>query len=124
MQYSFIKLAAIRLTLLCFVCVATSLAALPAFETLSYTVEWKLIEAGKAVVTKTPAEAHGSPGSQIEVKLDSVGLVSRLYKVDDLHRVLQTGNFCAAEIYAKSSARHASRWTPTGTRRVTWSRIW
>ncbi len=103
MPYSLFKLVAMRLTLLCLVCVAATPATLPASETLNYSVEWKLIEAGKAVVSSAATTVQGAPGSQLEVKLNSVGLVSRLYKVDNLYRVSTTGDFCATEVFAKSN---------------------
>jgi hypothetical protein len=55
---------------------------LPAKETLSYTVEWRLITAGKARLEWT-SEQRPRGGSQVNLHLESVGLVSKFFKVED-----------------------------------------
>lgn len=52
---------------------------LPARETLYYNVEWRLITAGKVKVQWQP----GPVGWQANVHVESVGLVSKLFKVVD-----------------------------------------
>jgi hypothetical protein len=67
--------------LLMLVCLTSALAqSLPEKETLSYNIEWRLITAGKAKIQWT-----GIPrdGYQVGVHLESAGLVSKLYKVED-----------------------------------------
>jgi hypothetical protein len=56
--------------------------SLPARETLYYTVEWRLITAGKAKLEWT-AEQRPGTGAQVNVRLESVGLVSKFFKVED-----------------------------------------
>src|SRR5262249_59640673 len=54
---------------------------LPARETLSYAVEWRLVTAGKARLDWT---ALGGPrGWESKFHLESIGLVSKLFKVED-----------------------------------------
>lgn len=61
---------------------------LPARETLSYKIEWRLITAGKA----TLGWQQGHDSSQIDVRVESVGLVSKLFRVeDDYHSTLGPG---------------------------------
>jgi hypothetical protein len=54
--------------------------SLPAKETLYYTVEWRLITAGKARVEWIAAPRSGR---QVNLHLESVGLVSKFFRVED-----------------------------------------
>src|ERR1039458_320370 len=78
---------------------------LPARETLSYTVEWRLITAGTAKLEWTseqgpsavgwrrtaagppnlewPSEPRPRAGAQVHLRLESVGLVSKFFRVED-----------------------------------------
>ena len=60
-------------------------------ETLDFAIEWRLIPAGAAkfVWTGTPAS------SQVELKLSSGGLVSRLFRVNDDYTATLRENLCA-----------------------------
>ena len=66
---------------------AAAVNAQPPLPKLTYDIEWRLIHAGTAVL-----EARANEGL---VKLDSAGLVSALYKVDDTYSVRYDGSFCA-----------------------------
>ena len=67
---------------------------------LTYDIEWRLIHAGDAVL-----ELHNSEG---RMKLDSAGLVSALFKVDDTYTVRYDPGFCATEsqMDSKEGKRH------------------
>ena len=67
---------------------------------LSYSIEWRLIHAGDAVL-----DAHGSEG---HLKLDSAGLVSALFKVEDVYSVRYEQGFCATGslLDSKEGKRH------------------
>jgi hypothetical protein len=67
---------------------------LPGKETLDYDVEWRLITAGHAKLEwyATPPKAH--MGYEAKLHLDSTGLVSRLYHVQDLYTVEMTPTLC------------------------------
>ena len=54
----------------------------PAKETFFYNVEWRLFTAGKARLDWTAAQEPRS-GFQVKLHLESVGLVSKLFKVED-----------------------------------------
>jgi len=76
-------------------------AAVDSFtERLSYTIEWRLIHAGNMVVDTGPT-------SDV-LKLESAGMVSALYKVDDTYRVQFDSSFCAAssQMNSKEGSRH------------------
>ncbi len=65
--------------------------AIPVRETLYYNVEWRLITAGKA---KVQWLREGS-GWQANVHVESTGLVSKLYRVEDDYSVNMRNNLCA-----------------------------
>ena len=69
-------------------------------ERLTYTVEWRLIHAGNVVVETGPA-------SDV-VKLESAGMVSALYKIEDTYRVQFDPSSCAtsSSMNAKEGSRH------------------
>jgi len=58
----------------------------PRLGTLSYDIEWRLIHAGTARI-----DLEGPKGT---LKLDSAGLVSALYKIDDSYAVQYDEGFC------------------------------
>ncbi len=70
---------------------------LPAKETLYFNIEWRLISAGKARVEWTPQPQPRAP-SQIRLHLESIGLVSKLFKVEDDYSALLNPNFCAQTV--------------------------
>jgi Protein of unknown function (DUF3108) len=75
-------------------------AADPITDRLTYTVEWRLIHAGNAVIESGPNSAT--------VKLESAGLVSALYKIQDNYRVQFDSSFCVGSslMNSKEGSRH------------------
>ena len=71
----------------------------PAKETLYYTVEWRLITAGKA---KVQWVAGPREGSQLNLRVESVGLVSKLFKVEDNYSVNLNQGLCADSLQLTS----------------------
>lgn len=65
-------------------------------EDLFYSVEWRLVRAGSARITRT-AEPDGKWRS--DLSLQSAGLVSKLYRVNDSYSVHFDSAFCAAATY-------------------------
>lgn len=81
-------------------------------EVFSFLVEWRLINAGRTDLTWN-RDANGYQG---ELKLYSSGLVSRLYKVNDLYEAKGTGDLCAqsARLQSEEGDRKRDttiRWT-------------
>jgi len=66
--------------------------ALPAKETLYYNVEWRLITAGKAKIEWT---ALPRSEGRVSLHLESVGLVSKLFRVEDDYSVNLGGGMCS-----------------------------
>src|SRR5690349_5833807 len=71
-------------------------AALPAREKLEYTVEWRLITAGKVQLGWNANPQADKAGWQTKVHLESTGLVSKLFKVYDDYSSLMNDDLCAA----------------------------
>jgi hypothetical protein len=61
---------------------------------LEYGVEWRLVRAGVAHMTWTP-EANGR---QANLHIESAGLVSKLYRVNDDYRAQMSGALCAQTV--------------------------
>ncbi len=72
----------------------------PSQETLVYSVEWRLIDAGEARLTQDPKRS--------KLHLESTGLVSKLYKLDDSYDLEMEGDFCAVSttLDAMERSRH------------------
>ncbi len=60
---------------------------IPSHETLNYDIEWRLIPAGTARLTWA--------ASQVKLHIESTGLVSRLFRVDDEYTSTLSQNLCA-----------------------------
>jgi len=75
-----------------FTAVAQTPTAPPPHEAFDYSIEWRLITAGKAHL-----EWNGTAGDAGDVKLriQSTGIVSRLYLVDDEYSAILNPGFCA-----------------------------
>jgi Protein of unknown function (DUF3108) len=74
-------------------------------EKLSYRVEWRLITAGNVTVQLS----HVNAGDwQLNMDVQSAGLVTRLYKVDDKYKVRTDQKFCGvkANFDAAEGKRH------------------
>ncbi|MBI2689512.1 MAG: DUF3108 domain-containing protein [Acidobacteria bacterium] len=81
-------------------------------ESFSYQVEWRLINAGRTDMTWD----RGPGGYKAQLKLFSAGLVSRLFKVNDIYDVQGTTDLCAqnARLQAEEGSRKRDtviRWT-------------
>src|SRR5438046_2998342 len=62
----------------------------PNNEKLTYNVEWRLIRAGSVIV-----ESKSNWG---RLKLESAGLVSKLFKIDDAYAVNYDDVYCATTV--------------------------
>jgi len=72
----------------------------PSTERLTYDIEWRMIHAGSAVIDAQKTTAR--------LKLDSAGMVSTLFKVDDAYGVTYDEPFCATSstLDAQEGKRH------------------
>jgi Protein of unknown function (DUF3108) len=81
--------------------------SLPAKEKLEYSVEWRLITAGK-VQLGWGANPQAEKGWLTKVHLESTGLVSKLFKVNDDYTATMTEGLCAAStlMVSQEGKRH------------------
>jgi hypothetical protein len=81
---------------------------LPSRETLSYLVEWRLIYAGNARLTLDSKGPASNNQLEAKVHLESAGLVSKLYRLEDEYDVEMRDQFCAdsTDFNAAERTRH------------------
>jgi hypothetical protein len=73
-----------------------SLAPFPSAEKLSYDIEWRLIYAGNAQLTLAPKPGEADQWNS-ELKIESGGLVSKLYMLKETYDVGMQNGFCSGE---------------------------
>ena len=73
------------------VCLPAAAQTALSTEKLSYNVEWRMVNAGTAVVTTNTTPT----GTFLQMHLHSAGLVSRLFKVNDNYTVTLNEQLCA-----------------------------
>lgn len=78
---------------------------LPSSETLDYNVEWRLITAGKA---RIHFAANGGSGFGASVHLESTGMISKFFKVEDEYSADLDRGLCARSSLFKTheGSRH------------------
>jgi hypothetical protein len=81
--------------------------AAPNREILDYGIEWRLIPAGTAKLTWTTLPHSAIAASEVRLHLESSGLVSRLFRVNDDYTAMLGQNFCAQNTFL--SAHEGSR---------------
>lgn len=96
---------------------AAAPAALPARESLEYIVEWRLVTAGKAHLLWSATPHHSEPGWQADLHLESTGLVSKLFKVNNDYVSNLASDLCAAGSVLKAEEGNRRKET-----RVTFNR--
>jgi Protein of unknown function (DUF3108) len=68
---------------------------IPGSEVLNYAIEWRLIPAGSAKLTWTAMPRSAAAANELRLHLESTGLVSRLFRVDDDYTAALGQNLCA-----------------------------
>ncbi len=85
-------------------------AAASAFsrEVLNYSVEWRLIFAGNARLSMEPSGSPEQGLLKVRLHLQSGGLISKLYRVDDNYEAEMDDHFCAnrTTLDAMERSRH------------------
>lgn len=85
-------MASMKLAVLATLVYLPLVAQVPApTEKLTYSVEWRMVNAGNAVMTANPTPT----GSFLQLHLSSAGLVSRLFKINDNYTVTLNEQLCA-----------------------------
>jgi hypothetical protein len=68
-------------------------------ETLEYAIEWRLVNAGRAKLSIGPAPASEKSEMEAKLHLESLGLVSRLFHVDDDYTSQMGHGYCAESTF-------------------------
>jgi hypothetical protein len=92
--------------LVCAPLACPQISSLPPKETLYYTIDWRLFTAGKAKLEFTASPPPKSE-AQVSLHLESVGFVSKLFKVEDDYNSTLNAGLCAETSYM--TAHEASR---------------
>lgn len=88
-------------------------------ETFLYNIEWRLVTAGKAKLEWIPTPPPRA-GGRVNLHLESAGLVSKLFKVEDDYSANLNAAFCAqsSQFTSHEGTRHReTRITYDGERR-------
>jgi hypothetical protein len=83
----------------------------PHKEVLDYAVEWRLISAGDAKFTWTSLSNAPMGASEVRLHLESKGLVSRLFHVNDDYTSMLGPNFCAQNTFLVAHEGNRNRET-------------
>jgi hypothetical protein len=80
----------------------------PSHEAFDYSIEWRLINAGKAHLEWNASPSGGPETGDVRLHVESAGLVSRLYLVNDEYSASVGPAFCAQSslIEAQEGGRH------------------
>jgi len=81
---------------------AQNTGALPAKEGLEYSVEWRLIDAGKAKLTWSANAQPSHAGWQVNLHLESTGLISKFYKVNDDYVANLASDLCVQDTHVNA----------------------
>ena len=85
--------------------------AVPASEELDYQIEWRLIPAGSAKLTWNLTPRASSSPNELRMHVESTGLVSRLYHVDDDYTAALGQNLCAQNSFIMAHEGNRNRET-------------
>jgi len=80
----------------------------PAHETFDYSIEWRLITAGKAHLEWNASPTAGLDAGNVKLHVESAGIVSRLFLVNDDYSASLSPGYCAQSslIEAQEGGRH------------------
>ncbi|MES1261866.1 MAG: DUF3108 domain-containing protein [Acidobacteriota bacterium] len=93
-------------------------------EVLKYAIEWRLIPAGAAKLTFTTLPRPATAASEVRLHIESAGLVSRLFRVEDDYTSLLGQNYCAQSSFLAAHEGNRNKETRVlydgQNRRATW----
>ena len=84
--------------------------SLPARETFHYNIEWRLFTAGKAKVELTTAPQL-RPATQVNLHLESIGIVSKLFRVEDNYTANMSSGYCVQNLQMTTQEGNRQRET-------------
>lgn len=77
-------------------------ASVPESETLFYRAEWRLIHAGNVRLTWAAGNSLSAPGWHTNLEIESAGLVSRLYRVNNHYTSVHNAELCVESTFMKT----------------------
>ena len=80
-------------------------------EVFQYRVEWRLIQAGRATLSWEPLKSGASSPRHAKLQVQSTGLVSKLYKVDDVYTANMNERFCVQTTHTIANEGRRNRET-------------
>ena len=93
-------------------------------ETLNYAIEWRLIPAGTAKLTFSTLPRPSTAATEIRLHIESAGLVSRLFRVEDDYTALLGQNFCGQSTFLSAHEGNRNKETrvlfDAPNRKATW----
>jgi hypothetical protein len=84
---------------------------IPVHETLEYEIEWRLIPAGTAALTWAALNNNTGSGGELRLHLESAGLVSRLFRVNDDYTASLAQNYCVQNYFLSAHEGNRSKET-------------
>jgi hypothetical protein len=84
---------------------------IPGSEVLNYQIEWRLIPAGTAKLTWTAMPRSAVAANELRLHLESAGLVSRLFRVDDDYTASLGQNLCVQNSFMAAHEGNRNRET-------------
>src|SRR6516164_1343587 len=96
--------------LVCATLVFAQSNSLPARETFHYNIEWRLFSAGKAKVELTTAPQL-RPSTQVNLHLESIGIVSKLFRVEDNYTANMSSGYCVQNLQMTTQEGNRQRET-------------
>jgi hypothetical protein len=84
---------------------------IPPHETLEYEIEWRLIPAGTASLTWAALNNSTGGGGELRLHLESAGLVSRLFRVNDDYTASLGPNYCVQTYFLSAHEGNRNRET-------------
>ncbi|HOK46666.1 MAG TPA: DUF3108 domain-containing protein [Bryobacteraceae bacterium] len=94
-------------------------ASVPESEILFYRAEWRLIHAGNVRLTWEASDSISAPGWHTDLEIETAGLVSRLYRVNNRYNSVHNVELCVESTFLKThegSRRRETRVTFDGER--------
>jgi hypothetical protein len=109
-NWRFMLLKLVLPPLVCATLVFSQSNSLPARETFHYNIEWRLFTAGKAKVELTTAPQL-RPTTQVNLHLESIGIVSKLFRVEDNYTANMSSGYCVQNLQMTTQEGNRQRET-------------
>ncbi len=90
---------------------AQTAASLPPKVVYYFDAEWRMVEAGKVKLSWDASSQASHPGWQVNLHLESAGLVSKLYRVNDNYTADLNSELCVEDTHTQAQEGSRQRET-------------